>query len=175
MPWRSFIPQYEPDETTLWIPANSLAPAWLSTSPSCLLLAADLLREGRLLSELKPRDFEELIGNLLEVEGWKVKVTQASRDGGIDVVATKVDETLGEIRSVWQAKKYRPTNKVKLSEVRELSAVREAEKATKGVMVTTSRLTRDAIEWVKRDVYRLSYKEHDHIKRWIENIVLGQK
>lgn len=110
----------------------------------------------------------------MEAEGWRVKVTQASRDGGIDVVATKSDETLGEIRSVWQAKKYRPTNKVKLSEVRELSAVCEAERATKGVMVTTSRLTRDAIEWVKRDIYRLGYKEHDHVKRWIEGVVWGQ-
>jgi hypothetical protein len=96
LPWRSFVPQYEPDETTLWVPANSLAPPWLSTSPSCLLLTVDL-------------------------------------------------EALGEIRSVWQAKKYRPTSKVKLSELRELSAVREAEKATKGVMGTTSRLSRDAI------------------------------
>jgi hypothetical protein len=41
-------------------------------------------------------------------------------------------------------------------------------------MVTTSRLTRDAIEWVKRDIYRLGYKEHDHVKRWIEDVVLGQ-
>ncbi len=175
LPWHSFVTQHEPDETTLWIPANSLTPTWLSTSSSCLLLAADLLHEGRFLSELKPRAFEELIGSLLEVEGWKVKITQQTRDGGIDVVATRFDETLGEIRSVWQAKKYSQTNKVKLNEVRELSAVRDAEKATKGVIVTTSHLTRDAIGWVKRDVYRLGYKEHDHIKNWIEGIVLGQK
>lgn len=166
--------EYQPNETTLWTPTTSLVPAWLSTSPSCVILAADLLREGKLLSELKPREFEELIGTLLEAEGWRVKVTQASRDGGIDVVAIKSDETLGEIRSVWQAKKYRATNKVKLSDVRELSAVREDERATKGFMVTTSRLTRDAIEWVKRDIYRLGYKEHAHIKRWIEGLMLGQ-
>lgn len=161
IPWRSLTHQLTPDETSLWTPTFSELPAWISTAPACLLLARDLLHEGKLLSEMKWRDFEELIGALLESEGWKVKVTQASRDGGIDVVASKSDETLGEIRSVWQAKKYYSTNKVKLNEVRELSAIREEEKATKGIIVTTSQLTRDAIQWVRRDIYRLSYKEHD--------------
>ena len=39
-------------------------------------------------------------------------------------------------------------------------------------MVTTSSLTRDAIAWVKRDLYRLGYKEHNQIKAWLEDAYL---
>ena len=167
------MPRIEPSKSELWIPGASPQPGWLSTTPAALVLAANLLRDGKLLSEMKWRDFEELIGALLEDDGWTVTVTQPSRDGGFDVLAVRSDSILGEIRSVWQAKKYGPTNKVKLNEVRELSAVRDEERATKAMIVTTSRLTRDAIDWVKRDLYRLGYKDHEQIKKWIEGVILG--
>ena len=155
-----------PSESFIWQPPMP-KPTWFATSPSYLVLAADILKEGRLLSEMHWRDFEKLIGLLLEDQGWSVVVTKATRDGGIDVVATKEDTDIGLIQSVWQAKKYSPNNKVKLKDVRELSAVREEQKATKGVIVTTSHLTRDAIEWVNRDIYRLSYKEQEEIENWV--------
>ena len=173
LPWVAVMPRIEPSKSELWIPGASPQPGWLSTTPAALVLAANLLRDGKLLSEMKWRDFEELIGALLEDDGWTVTVTQPSRDGGFDVLAVRSDSILGEIRSVWQAKKYGPTNKVKLNEVRELSAVRDEERATKAMIVTTSRLTRDAIDWVKRDLYRLGYKDHEQIKKWIEGVILG--
>lgn len=169
---RVYIPGLEPFESNLWTPSGATQPGWIATAPAYMLLAADILNQGKLLSELSWRDFENLIGDLLQSEGWTVRVTQGTRDGGIDVIATKDDPVLGTIRSLWQAKKYNATNKVKLHEVRELSAVRDDLKATKAMMVTTSALTRDAIEWVKRDLYRLGYKEHDQIKQWLGGALL---
>lgn len=174
LPWINRKTFPHPDDTKLWIPSVDMQPGWISNAPSCLLIAADILRKGKLLSEMRWREFEELIGSLLENEGWTVQLTKPSKDGGIDVLATKMDETIGVVRSVWQAKKYSGKNKVKLNQVRELSAIREEEKATKAFMVTTSSLTRDAIAWVKRDLYRLGYKEHDHMKKWIEGVILGE-
>jgi restriction system protein len=175
-PIRKLIHSIEPAETEIWQPStNIITPAWVENSPSYILLALDLLRKGKLLSELKWRDFERLIGDLLEREGWIVKVTQATRDGGLDVLAIRPDPILGEIKALWQAKKYKITNKVKLNEVRELSAIREDEKATKAIIVTTSHLTRDAIEWVKRDIYRLSYKEKEDLERWLQEYAIHLK
>lgn len=174
LPWEWEGGEIRPADTTLWTPATSAQPTWIARSPGCLLLAADLLRSGRLLSELSWRGFEELIGTLLESEGWSVNVTRPSKDGGIDVIATKHDSVIGEVRSLWQAKKYGLNNKVALSEVRELSAVRDDAKATKAVIVTTSHLTRGAIEWVKRDLYRLSYKDREQIERWVKQLVFGE-
>lgn len=175
MPWLYFVPDRKPSSTEIWTPDEYKHPKWFEMSPSCLLLAADLIRSGKLLSEMNWREFEKLIGVLLEKEGWKITITQATRDGGIDVVATKLDETVGEIKSVWQAKKYGPSNLVRLRDVRELSAIREEERASKALIVTTSRLTRDAIEWVKRDIYRLGYKEHEQLERWIKGVVFGKE
>jgi restriction system protein len=161
-------------ESSLWRPANSLRPGWLASGPAALLLANDLLRDGRLLSEMPWRTFEEMIGTLLEAEGWIVQVTQPSRDGGIDVVAVKEDKVLGPIKSIWQAKRYGPKRVVRLNEIRELSAIVDSERATKGVVVTTSRLTKDAIDWIRRDTYRLGYKDARMVESWVRTVVLGR-
>jgi len=159
-------PDFNSDKTEVWSP-GLIIPPWLDITPSYLLIAQNILREGRHLSEMNWRDFENLIGILLENNGWEVEVTQGTKDGGIDVIAKKEDSILGDIKTIWQAKKYRSNNFVTLSSVRELSAVREVANATKGIMVTTSRLTKGAIEWVQRDLYRLEYKEKKQIEEWI--------
>ncbi len=158
--------KFVPQESKIWLPGKELISPWGTPIPS-YLLAEKLIKEGRLLDELHWRDFEKLIAHLLEQSGYSVKLTQPTKDGGVDVIATLNDPISGEIKTVWQAKKYKQSHKVKLSEVRELSAIREDNRASKGMMVTTSKLTRDAIEWVKRDYYRLGYKQHDDIKNWI--------
>ena len=133
------------------------------------VLAADLLKHGRLLSELHWREFEKLIATLLEQFGWDVELTRGSKDGGIDVIAIKNDPTLGKIKSLWQAKKYHLGNKVELRDVRDLSAIRDSQKATKGVIVTTSHLTRGAIDWIRTDEFRLEYQEREDLERWVLN------
>lgn len=172
LPWNKLDNNILADESSIWIPENSIVrPLWVSASPSFIVIAAELLRSGRLLSEMKWQDFESLIGWLLESDGWQVDITKQTRDGGIDVIATKNDYVLGEMKSLWQAKKYRLSNKVKLSEVRELSAIRDNEKASKAVIVTTSHLSKDAIKWVKRDIYRLDYKEQEDVEMWVKKKV----
>jgi len=159
-------------ETQLWHPGDSPSPLWIAEAPSYLLLASEMLREGRMLAEMGWRDFEKLVGALLETNGWKIQITRGSKDGGIDVMAMRQDPEIGEIKSVWQAKKYRPSNKVRLSQVRELTAVREETRATKAMIVTTSALTRDAIEWIRRDTFRLGFKNQTDLARWIQTAVL---
>ncbi len=158
----------EPAQSEIWIPASHpVQPSWIEQSPTALVIAADLLKSGRLLSELHWRDFEKLIATLLEQSGWIVELTRGSKDGGVDVIATKNDSKIGTIRSLWQAKKYHTKNKVQLSDARELSAVRDEQKATKAVIVTTSHLTQGALDWIRRDEFRLGYKEKDDVERWV--------
>ena len=131
------------------------------------MLAAEFLRNGRLLSELKWREFEQMIATLLEQSGWSIELTRGSKDGGIDVVALKEDPILGKIKSLWQAKKYHPKNKVQLRDVRDLSAVRDDQKATKAIIVTTSHLTGGALAWIRHDEFRLDYKDKDDVEKWV--------
>ena len=95
-------------------------------------------------------DFEHLVRELFEKEftstGGEVKVTQASRDGGVDAVAFDPDPIRGG-KIVIQAKRY--SNTVGVSAVRDLYGTVLNEGATKGVLVTTSDYGPDAYEFAK--------------------------
>ncbi|MFA6009262.1 MAG: restriction endonuclease [Desulfobacteraceae bacterium] len=95
-------------------------------------------------------DFEHLIRELFEKEfqsnGGEVKVTQASRDGGVDAVAFDPDPIRGG-KIVIQAKRY--TNTVGVSAVRDLYGTVLNEGATKGILVSTADYGPDAYEFAK--------------------------
>lgn len=95
-------------------------------------------------------DFEHLIREIFGKEfssnGGEVKVTQASRDGGVDAIAFDPDPIRGG-KIVIQAKRY--TNTVGVSAVRDLYGTVMNEGATKGILVTTADYGPDAYSFVK--------------------------
>jgi restriction system protein len=88
----------------------------------------------------------ELFGKVFSAGGGEVKVTQASRDGGVDAVAFDPDPIRGG-KIVIQAKRY--TNTVDVSAVRDLYGTVLSEGATKGILVTTSGFGPDAHRFAK--------------------------
>lgn len=105
---------------------------------------------GANLAAIGWEEFEHLIRELFEKEfsvgGGEVKVTQASRDGGVDAIAFDPDPIRGG-KIVIQAKRY--TNTVDVSAVRDLYGTVMAEGATKGIIVTTSGFGPDAHRFAK--------------------------
>jgi restriction system protein len=87
------------------------------------------------LMELTPGEFESLITNLFEKMGLETRLTQASRDGGVDCVAYDPRPIFGG-KVVIQAKRYKHT--VGVSAVRDLYGTTQNEGASKGILVTTS-------------------------------------
>jgi restriction system protein len=87
------------------------------------------------LMELTPKEFESLITNLFEKIGLETRLTQPSRDGGVDCVAYDTRPIFGG-KVVIQAKRYK--NTVGVSAVRDLFGTMQNEGATKGILVTTS-------------------------------------
>lgn len=102
------------------------------------------------LAAMDWKDFENLIRELFEKEfissGGEVKITQASRDGGVDAIAFDPDPIRGG-KIVIQAKRY--TNVVGVSAVRDLYGTTVNEGATKGILVTTANFGPDAYEFAK--------------------------
>lgn len=102
------------------------------------------------LASMNWEDFEHLIRELFEKEfssnGGEVKVTQASRDGGVDAIAYDPDPIKGG-KIVIQAKRY--TNIVGVSAVRDLYGTVLNEGANKGILVTTSDYGSDSYEFIK--------------------------
>ena len=91
------------------------------------------------LATMDWKDFEHLVRELFSQEfsanGGEVKITKASRDGGVDAVAFDPDPLRGG-KIVIQAKRY--TNTVGVSAVRDLFGTVQAEGANKGILVTTA-------------------------------------
>jgi restriction system protein len=112
---------------------------------------ADQLNEGSNLAAMDWQDFEFLIREIFEKEfssnGGEVKVTQASRDGGVDAIAFDPDPIRGG-KIVIQAKRY--TNTVGVAAVRDLYGTVVNEGATKGILVTTTDYGPDAYDFAKK-------------------------
>ena len=110
----------------------------------------DGLSDSDNLAAMDWQDFENLIRELFEkefsVNGGEVKITQASRDGGVDAIAFDPDPIRGG-KIVIQAKRY--TNVVGVSSVRDLFGTLMNEGATKGILVTTAHFGGDAYEFAK--------------------------
>lgn len=111
---------------------------------------ADSLDNSVNLAAMDWEDFEHLIREIFEkefsVNGGEVKVTQASRDGGVDAIAFDPDPIRGG-KIVIQAKRY--TNTVGVSAVRDLYGTVMNEGATKGILVTTADYGSDAYNFAK--------------------------
>lgn len=111
---------------------------------------ADSIDNTTNIAAMDWEDFEHLIRELFEKEfkskGGEVKVTQASRDGGVDAIAFDPDPIRGG-KIVIQAKRY--TNTVGVSAVRDLYGTVMNEGATKGILVSTADYGPDAYEFAK--------------------------
>ena len=111
---------------------------------------ADQLDDSMNLAAMDWEDFEQLIREVFEKEfssgGSEVKITRASRDGGVDAVVFDPDPLRGG-KIVIQAKRY--TNTVGVSAVRDLYGTVMNEGANKGILVTTADYGPDAYEFAK--------------------------
>lgn len=122
------------------------------------------------LDSLSWREFEKLIAELLNADGYTIQLMKGTRDGGVDVVAIKEDGISGYYKTLWQAKKY-TKNKVGIHFIRELADSVLEFNASKGIIVTTSFLTADALARVERDKYTLSKVDRTDLEKWIDRIL----
>ena len=90
------------------------------------------------LADLSWGGFEEMLAAAFRQEGYDVKVTgDAGADGGVDLILRRDSEV-----TLVQAKHWR--RDVGVSVVRELFGVMSAEKAARGIVVTSGDFTADA-------------------------------
>ena len=87
-----------------------------------------------------------MFGREFSRNGGEVKITQASRDGGVDAVAFDPDPFRGG-KIIIQAKRY--THTLGVSAVRDLYGTVQHEGAMKGILVTTATFGTDAYTFAK--------------------------
>ena len=174
-----FLSQLEPEQV------NSGGTADLSATINVVgneIIQASSIINDRLLEEfrkkpdkmlsLSPREFEELIAELFLREGFSVEITPFVKDSGKDIIAVKHDH-LGTHLYFAECKRYAPQYPVGVDYVRSLYGIVELEKATKGILATTSYFTSGAEKFAREVKYRIGLNDYDDIKDWLNKVVKG--
>ena len=114
------------------------------------LMVGQNLDDSANIAAMDWQDFEYFIREIFEREfasiGGEVKITQSSRDKGVDAVVFDPDPIRGG-KVIIQAKRY--TNTVHIESVRALYGIMQDEGAMKGILVTTSDFGSDAYNFAK--------------------------
>jgi len=101
------------------------------------------------LDNLSGVAFEKVIADLLDRIGFQTELTKASGDGGIDIIAT-LDRTIFGGRYLFQCKRFAHDSLVGAPTLRDFYGAVTADRAVKGVFITTSGFTVQAREFGER-------------------------
>lgn len=130
------------------------------------VLIERLKREPDGLFKISPRQFEEVIADLLADMGMEVELTPATRDGGKDILAyMKTD--IGKFLCLVEAKQHNKSRPVGVNLVRSLFGTLVDHQATSGMLVTTSRFAKPAQDFQQRHKYQLSLKDYSDVVSWL--------
>ena len=123
---------FEPDAEMEYIPEPVLS------------VYEEILQNPDYVYSLESWEFEEFFADVFRRYGFRANITQRTRDGGKDIVAQF--EMGGVLYTTYfECKQYAQNRPVGVNVVRELYAVMNRDRVDKGVIVTTSYFTRDAI------------------------------
>jgi restriction endonuclease Mrr len=119
------------------------------------------------IHQIKPRQFEEIVCALLVDMGLDVHLTPQTRDGGRDILA--VSRTpFGELLMLVECKRYNPENPISVDQIRSfLYTVRDGDRASCGLLATTSYFSKDAANLAANYAYQMKLRDFEGVKEWI--------
>ncbi len=132
------------------------------------LVVAEAAKNPAVIRNLTPREFEFFIARIFQGHGFEVEVTSPTRDGGIDIFC--FSHKMGiPLKLAVEVKRY-ARKPITVELVRAFVGAGEAVGANKLVYVTTSRYTKDAVEYAKGPMiaHRLELKALSDIVKWAE-------
>jgi restriction endonuclease Mrr len=131
-------------------------------------LALALPSDPAALKSITPRQFEELIAEIMERDGYRVELTKQMRDGGIDIKAYSSDK-YGSFLTIVDRKHYLNSGRlIGIEIVKTMWATLDLEKASRAMIATTSTFTSGAKDFGRKFEFRMSLKDHDAICEWIK-------
>ncbi|WP_272898063.1 restriction endonuclease [Beggiatoa leptomitoformis] len=137
-------------------------------------LATELLNR---IIELSPAFFERLVVELLVKMGYGGSIKDAGKtigrtgDEGIDGMIKEDKLGLGII--YLQAKRWQPNNTVGRPELQKFVGALAGQGAKKGVFITTSRFTKDAIDYVPKNDTRIVLIDGEQLAQLMIDYNLG--
>lgn len=154
-----------PDKDLI-VPSKDIITGVTIINDSLLKRAKD---DPKIIDNISSREFEEMVCELLDKQGYNVKLTKQTRDGGKDIIVVQ-KSVLGEFCIYVECKKYDKSNPISVKLVRELYGTVMADDATAGMIITTSYFTRDAKEYRDKIKHRMTLKDYNDLIQEINNI-----
>jgi restriction endonuclease Mrr len=123
------------------------------------------------LLKCSSRYFEELIAELLKNDGWDVQIVKRNNAPGPDIIAVStklIHDT--PTKMIVECKRHSINNPVDVNVVRKVMYwVNEEFQATLGMIATTSKFTKVAIERAEKShAWRLNMKDQSSIIDWLK-------
>ena len=119
-----------------------------STSPLLLIEKQNSLVKKALMKKLydmDPYQFEFLIADLLKEIGYEnVEATKKSGDKGIDVIANLTMDGITNVKTIIQVKRFKAGNNISGKIITQLRGSAEVDQ--RGLVITTSDFTKDAVQ-----------------------------
>lgn len=125
------------------------------------------MHDNEAVYNISPREFEELVAEVFAQRGYNVEITQATRDGGCDIIATKNIDGLPYMILI-ECKRYDRRNHVGVQLVRSLLGVQTDRKANKAVLVTSSSFMKNAKDFAERQQHLISLVDFEDLMQMIE-------
>ena len=107
-----------------------------------------MLRNPNSVYDISDAEFEDVVARIFEDNGFSVKVTKRTRDGGKDIIATYDMKGIPCILYI-ECKHFSPNHPVGVSIVRGVYGTQMSDRISKSIIVSTSRFTRDAHAFIE--------------------------
>jgi hypothetical protein len=121
------------------------------------------------LQELSWRKFEELLDAVFKNQGYATELGPGIGDGGVDLRLIYKD-TIGQVLTLVQAKRYAAGNPINLQAVQALHGVVTDQRAHRGLFVTTSRYLPVARDFAERQNGRLILATSRDVAAWCKTV-----
>jgi energy-coupling factor transporter ATP-binding protein EcfA2 len=115
---------------------------------------------------LTGRQFEMIVAEMFDKMGYQVKLTQETRDGGKDLIIVDKRE-VGDFLIYAECKKFAPDRPVGVGIVSNLNGRLDVDRATAGLIVTTSYFTPDAKAFTEKIRHRMSLADFSQLQKWL--------
>jgi HJR/Mrr/RecB family endonuclease len=126
-------------------------------------------RDPSSMYDLSPRDFEILVKELFEERGHKVELTGQTRDGGKDLIIVNTSE-LGNLLIYGECKRYSPDHPVGVSVVSDLVGRVMTDRATAGIVITSSYFSPDAKVLSEKIPHQMSLIDYKKLSDWLTKV-----
>jgi restriction system protein len=133
-----------------------------------------LYAQGSKIQNIQWRQFEYLTAEYFRRNGYEVEVGRGRGDGGKDVAARKREGVTGPDLVLIQCKRNASSNPVDIDTVKAFWTTINEDGATKGLIVTTSRLTSGAKTFCDAHRYRLTSADGETVRLWLKNLASHQ-